>query len=262
MVFECRSDYLLTERWSYGADVTYESRCDAAHDRSDDKRPPHKRPHSSSLHRKRQKTTSLSSAPDDCIAHCTRSRTALKSSESVSETPKHLKTPSSAAQPHQGTHHANQAETGLLPLDDRDYAYSPFSSSTVTELVDSDNSVYSPTTHRTKGKKRKRSTHRSLSSRKSHTFLNLDVGGKKLKIDQHKEPAEATNEAGADCKPAKHDSEHRAEASVVIAPQASCTYPLRSRHNRDLGRPTSTVTREDSGKYTHNPAAAYCIQSS
>lgn len=219
--------------------MTYETRCDARDKSGDDKPAGQKRAQTSSHHRKKQKRHShASAASEDCVAHCTRSRTALRHSESTCETPKLPK--SSDHNQSTAAHHSSQPEGGLLPLDERDFAYSPFSSSTVTELVESDYSVYSPTTHRSKGKKRKRSTHRSLSSRKSHTSLNLDGCTKKFKIDLHKEPAEASKEGCTDT-----NSEQREESSLLSPP---CSYPLRNRHNRDSGPPPSTVTRDDSGK--------------
>lgn len=234
-----RSDYSITERWSYGADV-YETRCEPAHHKAGDHE-------SSTSHSKRARTSSYDKkrhshpakwidTADECVAHFTRSRTALKSTESVCE-PKHdsLKeqSPTNSSLNQNATvtlAQSNSTEGGLLPLDERDFAYSPFSSSTVTDLLDSDCSVYSPTASRRKGKKRKRSGHHSLSYRKSGSLFNFDECRKKLKIDPHSEEVAETNEA--------------ADADSSLA---SCTYRLRNRSHRDLGPPTSTVTTDNTG---------------
>lgn len=252
-----RSDYSITERWSYGADV-YETRCEPSHHKGGDhfnstSHP--KRPRLSSYDKKRHShPTKWIDTADECVAHFTRSRTALKLTESVCE-PKQdsLKEQSltnsslnqnatvTLAQP-------NQTEGGLLPLDERDFAYSPFSSSTVTDLLDSDCSVYSPTASRRKGKKRKRSGHHSLSFRKSSSLLNFDECRKKLKIDSHsKEVAETSEQAAADSRPYRFDTDTAEHSS-----NASCTYLLRNRSNRDLGPPTSTVTADNTGNLQRN----------
>lgn len=242
-----RSDYSITERWSYGADV-YETRCDTVEYKSGDSKKSYshkKRGHTSSHDRKKRKHTSR----EECVAYCTRSRTAHKSSESASEQiPINLKSQASNLILNQNlpaTSTVNNTESGLLPLDDRDFAYSPFSSSTVTELLDSDYSVYSPTAHRRKGKKRKRSSHRSLSSRKSSSCLiNYDQCKKRIKIDSNgKETTKTKDTSNTICK-----YEHE-KVDPSISGQASCTYLLRNRHNRDLGPPTSTVVSDYSGKH-------------
>lgn len=250
-----RSDYSISERWSYGTDV-YETRYDTTD--ADNARTPttHKRGRTSSHDKKKRKshTASNSKPTDECVAYCTRSRTALKSCESVSEhkpnalKPNALPRPSSShnADATNQQQHPNHAEGGLLPLDERDFAYSPFSSSTITELLDSDYSVYSPTANRRKGKKRKRSTHRSLSHKKSNFSIDLDDYRKKFKIDLVKESSETSRDNISEaCVP-----EYEAERSVAPSSQAICTYRLRNRHNRDLGAPTSTVI-SDTGNYGH-----------
>ncbi|XP_048481765.1 E3 ubiquitin-protein ligase TRIP12 isoform X3 [Plutella xylostella] len=231
-----RSDYSLAERWSYGADVTYETRL------GDQPSAAAKRPRTSSHDRKKHKSHSFSST-DDCIAYCTRSRTALRTSESACEPDVNPAPPEPPATP------AHPSAEGLLPLDERDYAYSPYSSSTVTELVDSDYSVYSPTTHRSKGKKRKRSTHRSLPTRKNSYTLSLEGYTKKFKIDLQKEAAETSKEAAAEW---KYSCDARAEPSQ---PSPACAYPLRSRPPRDLGPPTATVTRDHSASPARHDAS-------
>ncbi|CAK1600018.1 unnamed protein product [Parnassius mnemosyne] len=255
-----RSDYSISERWSYGADF-YETRYDTRYDtdyKSGDSwkyssSTNSKRGRNSSYDRKKQKhhSTSASSTTEECVAYCTRSRTALKTTESVCEQlPNNLKdqtlsqlslnqdTTATSIQEFQ----LNQTEGGLLPLDERDFAYSPFSSSTITELLDSDYSVYSPTANRRKGKKRKRSSHRSLSSRKSNCLLDLEDCKKKFKIDPYKEVDETSEDAISDSRP-EYDSERPESAS---ASHSSCTYLLRNRHNRELGPPTSTVISDNS----------------
>lgn len=242
-----RSDYSLTERWSYGADV-YETRCDPDHHKAGDasKTSVHtKRGRTSSHDKKKRKRRSVSHSPaDDCVAHCTRSRTALKSCESVCEPlPDSLKAHSlsntSLNQNATATSaQLNHTEGGLLPLDERDFAYSPFSSSTVTDLLDSDYSVYSPRASRRKGKKRKRSGHRSLSNRKSNYLINIEDCRKKLKIDpQGREVEDTSREAEADSKAFGHEAEQ-------ATAHTSCSYQLRNRPYRDSGLPTSTVTSE------------------
>nr|XP_026484610.1 E3 ubiquitin-protein ligase TRIP12 isoform X1 [Vanessa tameamea]XP_026484611.1 E3 ubiquitin-protein ligase TRIP12 isoform X1 [Vanessa tameamea] len=250
-----RSDYSLSERWSYGTDV-YETRYDTTDykhgDTSKLSSSPPKRGRTSSHDRKKQKShnTSNSNTKDECVAYCTRSRTALKSSESVSElVPNNLKANSvtrntSNQSPVEAPTQQpllNQTEGGLLPLDERDYAYSPFSSSTITELLDSDYSVYSPTANRRKGKKRKRSSHRSLSHRKSNCFVDLEECRKKFKIDSHKELAETNKSDATDSR----TPDYELEKGEAFSAQASCTYRLRNRHNRDLGPPTSTVISDN-----------------
>lgn len=253
-----RSDYSLSERWSYGTDV-YETRYDTTDykhgDTSKSSIDYPKRGRTSSHDRKKQKihTTSINNPTDECVAHCTRSRTALKSSESVCEqVPNSVKSHSfvrnvsnqSPVETSTQQQSLNQAEGGLLPLDERDYAYSPFSSSTITELLDSDYSVYSPTVTRRKGKKRKRSTHRSLSHRKSNIFIDIEECRKKLKIDSHKEVEEHSKSEVTESR-TSDDEPDKLEATSSA--QASCTYRLRNRHNRDLGPPTSTVISDNTG---------------
>ncbi|XP_053601004.1 E3 ubiquitin-protein ligase TRIP12 isoform X2 [Plodia interpunctella] len=245
-----RSDYSITERWSYGADV-YETRCDTTDFKSGDINKSSaslhpKRGRTSSHDRKRRKSHSISNnSTEECVAFCTRSRTALKSTESVCEqSNNNLKAQTFSnlpitpeATPNTTQQQLNQSE-GLLPLEDRDFAYSPFSSSTVTELLDSDYSVYSPTANRRKGKKRKRSAHRSLSNRKSSCLINIEECPKKFKIDPHsKEVAETSKEFG-ESKVPNIESER--------LDQPSCTYRLRNRNHRDLGPPTSTVISDSS----------------
>lgn len=253
-----RSDYSITERWSYGADV-YETRCDTTDYKSGDTdkssaNPYPKRGRTSSHDRKKRKSHSISTtSTDECVAYCTRSRTALKSSESACEqTPNSLKVQAlsqssvnqdaTATSTHQSQ--LNNSEGGLLPLEDRDFAYSPFSSSTVTELLDSDYSVYSPTANRRKGKKRKRSSHRSLSSRKSNCLLNLEECRKKFKIDpQNKDLEDPSKDAPVDTR-IKQETD---KVDHATASHTSCAYLLRNRYNRDLGPSTSTVIRDNSG---------------
>ncbi|XP_028164507.1 E3 ubiquitin-protein ligase TRIP12 isoform X3 [Ostrinia furnacalis] len=264
-----RSDYSITERWSYGADV-YETRCDTSDYKSGDTDKSTanlypKRGRTSSHDRKKRKSHSISTnSTDECVAYCTRSRTALKSTESACEqTPTSLKvqTLSQISVNQDATATSTQqsqlnSEGGLLPLEDRDFAYSPFSSSTVTELLDSDYSVYSPTASRRKGKKRKRSSHRSLSSRKC--LDNLEDCRKKFKIDSHSKELEDPS------KDAPVDSRIKQETDKVdhaTASQASCAYLLRNRYNRDLGPSTSTVIRDNSASPStsdavHNQAVA------
>ncbi|XP_063373487.1 E3 ubiquitin-protein ligase TRIP12 isoform X3 [Cydia amplana] len=181
-----RSDYSLTERWSYGTDI-YETRYNTSDFRAgeDTGKPStsghNKRVRPSSHERKKQKTHSglSNSASEECIAHCTRSRTGVKPSDSVcAQAPNSLKPVSVTQIPlnQSSTGYSTEAnaqapvnnpDSGLLPLDERDFAYSPFSSSTVTDILDSDYSVYSPKASRSKGKKRKRSS----SSKKSSGLL-------------------------------------------------------------------------------------------
>ncbi|CAH1643332.1 unnamed protein product [Spodoptera littoralis] len=243
-----RSDYSITERWSYGTDV-YETRCDRTEFKGGDahKSSVHpKRGRTSSHDRKKRKTISNNSA-EECVAYCTRSRTALKSSESACEQiPNNLKPNTLTQQPLNQNATAtstqpNQSEGGLLPLDERDFAYSPYSSSTVTELLDSDYSVYSPTASRRKGKKRKRSAHRSLSSRKSSCLLNVEECRKKFKIDSHSKDETDTSSTG---RSSKHELD---KADLPSA--TSCTYLLRNR-NSHLGPPTSTVISDQSANPT------------
>lgn len=248
-----RSDYSIFERWSYGADF-YETRYDTSEYRSGDPWRYSRRSQNPSHERKKHKrhSTSTTGTSEECVAYCTRSRTALRSSESVCEPlPNNLKTQSlsrlsvnqnataTSAQDCQ----SNQTEGGLLPLDERDFAYSPFSSSTITELLDSDYSVYSPTANRRKGKKRKRSSHRSLSNRKSNCLLELEDCKKKFKIDPYKEVDETSEDAISEGR-AEYDTE-RSESAA--ASHTSCTYLLRNRHNRELGPPTATVISDNSG---------------
>ncbi|KAL0895540.1 hypothetical protein ABMA27_011643 [Loxostege sticticalis] len=267
-----RSDYSITERWSYGADV-YETRCDTTDYKSGDTdkssaNPYPKRGRTSSHDRKKRKSHSISTtSTDECVAYCTRSRTALKSSESACEqTPNSLKVQAlsqssvnqdaTATSTHQSQ--LNNSEGGLLPLEDRDFAYSPFSSSTVTELLDSDYSVYSPTANRRKGKKRKRSSHRSLSSRKSNCLLNLEECRKKFKIDpQNKDLEDPSKDAPVDTR-IKQETD---KVDHATASHTSCAYLLRNRYNRDLGPSTSTVIRDNSASpntsdVVHNQAVA------
>ncbi|CAG4963376.1 unnamed protein product [Parnassius apollo] len=251
-----RSDYSISERWSYGADF-YETRYDTDYKSGDSWKysssTNSKRGRNSSYDRKKQKhhSTSTSSTTEECVAYCTRSRTALKSTESVCEQlPNNLKPQTlsrlsfnqNATATSIQEFQLNQTEGGLLPLDERDFAYSPFSSSTITELLDSDYSVYSPTANRRKGKKRKRPSHRSLSSRKSNFLLDLEDCKKKFKIDPYKEVDETSEDAFSDSRP-EYDSERPESAS---ASHSSCTYLLRNRHYRELGPPSSTVISDNS----------------
>lgn len=239
-----RSDYSISERWSYGADV-YETRCDTTHLKGGDSHKSSggqtKRGRTSSHDRKRRKTATSESK--ESVAYCTRSRTALKltksapepnppsKSQTVTETSANQNAASSSTQ-------NNQSEGGLLPLDERDYAYSPYSSSPVIEFLDSDHSVYSPTASKRKGKKRKRSDHRSLSSRKSN---GLRIAGSKNKYKRtdspKKELVEATDVSSSQIYKQETEREF----------QATCSYSLRNRH-RDLGPLTSTVISDSSGK--------------
>ncbi|KOB70753.1 Uncharacterized protein OBRU01_15014 [Operophtera brumata] len=236
-----RSDYSISERWSYGTDV-YETRCDTTHLKGGDSHNSSgghtKRGRTSSHDRKRRKTRTSESK--ESVAYCTRSRTALKLTESASE--QNLPTTSqTVTEPpaNQNAAQNNQSEGGLLPLDERDYAYSPYSSSPVIEFVDSDHSVYSPTASKRKGKKRKRSEHRSLSSRKSSGLL---IGGSKKKYKRldspKKESAEATDVSS--CKTNKQETERE--------PQASCSYSLRNRELRSAPL-ASTVISDSSDTY-------------
>lgn len=248
-----RSDYSLSERWSYGADV-YETRCDAAQKAGDTHKSSTvylKRGRTSSHDRKRRKSGSNNNK--ECVAYCTRSRTALKSTESACEqTTNSLKSHTVTQLPSNQNAPAvpiqqSQPESGLLPLDERDFAYSPFSSSTVTDLLDSDYSVYSPTANRRKGKKRKRSVHRSLSSRKSSScLLNVEECKKKFKIDSFSKESSETSDVSSN---KTYNLERETER--VEQPPASqtppCTYLLRNRHHRDLGPPTSTVISDNTG---------------
>ncbi|XP_013166656.1 PREDICTED: E3 ubiquitin-protein ligase TRIP12 isoform X1 [Papilio xuthus] len=261
-----RSDYSISERWSYGADF-YETRYDTDYRSGDSwkytsstnaKRGRNSSSHDRKKHKRRPVTTS-SAVAEDCVAYCTRSRTALKLNESACEpSPNTLKpqTLPRLAVNHNATATSapecplNSSEGGLLPLDERDYAYSPFSSSTITELLDSDYSVYSPTAHRRKGKKRKRSTHRSLSTRKSSCLVDIEDCKKKFKIDPYKEVEEASEDAISDCRQ-EYDSERPESAA---ASHSSCTYLLRNRH-RDLGPPTATVISDNSASTSTNEAA-------
>lgn len=257
-----RSDYSISERWSYGTDV-YETRYDTADFKQGDSTKSStgissKRSRASSYGRKKHK--SLSSAgtnsSDECVAYCTRSRTALKSRESACEQaldspnqstnlPLPLDQNDSLIQSQQLSH--SQAE-GLLPLDERDFAYSPFSSSTITELLDSDYSVYSPTTTgRRKGKKRKRSAHRSLSHRKSNYLLDFEECRKKFKTESHREVSESVKDHVTNISIPEYEPD-RGEVSLQ-----SCSYRLRNRHNRDLGPPTSTVISENTGMSILSP---------
>ncbi|XP_059049375.1 E3 ubiquitin-protein ligase TRIP12 [Achroia grisella] len=261
-----RSDYSITERWSYGADV-YETRCDTInfkggdiHKSSTNIYP--KRGRTSSHERKKRKSYSTSNnSTDDCVAYCTRSRTALKSTESACELlPDSLKTQTLSHLINQNatvtsTQHLqlNQSEGGLLPLEDRDFAYSPFSSSTVTELLDSDYSVYSPTTSRRKGKKRKRSAHRSLSNRRSNFLINFEECTKKFKIDSHNKEIADTNKEFPEDKVFDFETEKSDQPSASFT---SCTYLLRNRHHRDLGPPTSTIISD----HTEHPSTSDAVQ--
>lgn len=242
-----RSDYSITERWSYGTDV-YETRYDTSSYKSRDTYKSSalpKRGRAESHDRKKRKILSNSSA-EECVAYCTRSRTALKSSESACEQiPNYLNSHTLAQYPlnHNATAtstEANQSEGGLLPLDERDFAYSPFSSSTVTELLDSDYSVYSPTASRRKGKKRKRSSHRSLSSRKSSCLFNVDDCRKKFKIDSQLK--DNTDNSSIEKTSSKYEID---KVEYSSSTQASCTYLLRNR-NSHFGPPTSTVISDSS----------------
>ncbi|XP_026764305.2 E3 ubiquitin-protein ligase TRIP12 isoform X3 [Galleria mellonella] len=251
-----RSDYSITERWSYGADV-YETRCDTTNFKGGDITKSStniypKRGRTSSHERKKRKSYSISNnSTEDCVAYCTRSRTALKSTESACEqltnsikpqTLSHTVTQNATVT---STHHLqlNQSEGGLLPLEDRDFAYSPFSSSTVTELLDSDYSVYSPTTTRRKGKKRKRSAHRSLSNKRSNFLINFEECTKKFKIDSHNREVSETNKEFTENKVFDLETEKSEHPSASFT---SCTYLLRNRHHRDLGPPTSTIISDHS----------------
>ncbi|KAJ2943828.1 hypothetical protein O0L34_g8156 [Tuta absoluta] len=223
-----RSDYSITERWSYGADV-YETRCEPAGEPESAHR---RRRYSSHEHDKRAHSTAADDGAE-CVAHCTRSRTALKSSESVCEQLQNSFSVQSLSNTSTVTSaQLNQGE-GLLPLDERDFAYSPFSSSTVTDLLDSDYSTYSPRASRKKGKKRKRSSHRSLSHRKNSYLVNLEECRKRLKIDHPGKDSSETKEA-YDSRTSRHDSERVDQA---------CAYSLRNR-SRDFGPPTATVTTD------------------
>ncbi|CAK1548387.1 unnamed protein product [Leptosia nina] len=256
-----RSDYSISERWSYGTDV-YETRYDTPESKHGDT-PRHtageqpKRRRTLSYDKKKSKRHSLSttSAAIECVAYRTRSRTALNSSESVCEQvlnntsihpqyrlPNQFATSTPTQQP------LHKTEGGLLPLDERDYAYSPFSSSTVTELLDSDYSVYSPTTSRRKGKKRKRPSHRSLSNRKSSTYFSIEEC-KKPKVDTRTKEA---LETGKSIFSEKGTPEQDSEKVDALSAQASCTYLLRKRHNRDLGPPTSTVVSDNTVNVSPN----------
>ncbi|CAH0406076.1 unnamed protein product [Chilo suppressalis] len=250
-----RSDYSITERWSYGADV-YETRCDTAHFKSgdvDNHSSYTKRGRTSSHDRKKRKSHSISNSTEECVAYCTRSRTALKSTESACEPfPNNLKVQTlPQLSVNQETDNSipqlplNHSEGGLLPLEDRDFAYSPFSSSTVTELLDSDYSVYSPTASRRKGKKRKRSSHRSLSSRKSSScLLNLEECKKKFKIDPYsKDLPDTSREALGEARILKQETDIVDQGT---ASQSACAYSLRNRNLRDLGSSTSTVICDNS----------------
>ncbi|XP_052747423.1 E3 ubiquitin-protein ligase TRIP12 [Bicyclus anynana] len=251
-----RSDYSISERWSYGTDV-YETRYDTT-DGDNSKAPttPRKRSRTSSHEKKKHKShTAPDSNPTaECVAYCTRSRTALNSNKSASE---HQPTDKPDAPPRPTSNHnasvstnhqqqqlLNQPEGGLLPLDERDFAYSPFSSSTITELLDSDYSVYSPTASRRKGKKRKRSTHRSLSHRKSNCLIDLDDYKKKFKIDPVKESAETSRDNIS----VSRIPEYELERTAALSTQAICTYRLRNRHNRDTEAPTSTVISDNTAR--------------
>lgn len=246
-----RSDYSLSERWSYGADV-YETRCEPLH-RLGDHSYTHshaKRARTSSHDKKKRKTHSAShTTADECVAYCTRSRTALRSSESVCEhIPNNLKARSlsnySLNQTAAPSSQLNSTEGGLLPLDERDFAYSPFSSSTVTDLLDSDYSTYSPRASRKKGKKRKRSAHRSLSSRKSY-LINFEECRKRLKIDpQSKDLTDTSKEASVEGRASRQET----DKADLSASQSPCSYLLRNRSHRDLGPPTATVT-SDTGNH-------------
>ncbi|XP_068628834.1 E3 ubiquitin-protein ligase TRIP12 [Battus philenor] len=251
-----RSDYSISERWSYGADV-YETRYDTDYRSGDSWKysssANSRRGRNSSHERKKYKrhSTSTSKTTEECVAYCTRSRTALRSSESVCEPLANtLRTQTLSRVPINQNASAtstqelpsNQTEGGLLPLDERDFAYSPFSSSTITELIDSDYSVYSPTASRRKGKKRKRSTHRSLSNRKSNCLVDIEDCKKKFKIDPYKEADETSEDAISDSRP-EYDSERPESAS---ASHSSCTYLLRNRNHRDLPPPTATVISDHS----------------
>ncbi|KAI5642254.1 WWE domain-containing protein [Phthorimaea operculella] len=228
-----RSDYSITERWSYGADV-YETRCEPAGEPESAHR---RRRYSSHEHDKRAHSTAAAAAADvgaECVAHCTRSRTALKSSESVCEQLQNSFSVQSLSNTSTVTStQLNQGE-GLLPLDERDFAYSPFSSSTVTDLLDSDYSTYSPRASRKKGKKRKRSSHRSLSHRKNSYLVNLEECRKRLKIDHPGKDSSEPKEA-YDSRTSRHDSDR--------VDQSACAYSLRNR-SRDFGPPTATVTTD------------------
>ncbi|CAH0747219.1 unnamed protein product [Diatraea saccharalis] len=253
-----RSDYSITERWSYGADV-YETRCDTVDFKSGDTEKSNlssytKRGRTSLHDRKKRKSHSISNGTEECIAYCTRSRTALKSTESACELlPDSLKEQTlsqtlvnqEAIDTSAQQLPLNHSEGGLLPLEDRDFAYSPFSSSTVTELLDSDYSVYSPTATRRKGKKRKRSSHRSLSSRKnSSCLLNLEECKKKFKIDPYsKDLSDNSKEALGDTRIPKQETE---KVDQATASQGACAYSLRNRNLRDLGSSTSTVICDSS----------------
>ncbi|XP_041974550.1 E3 ubiquitin-protein ligase TRIP12 [Aricia agestis] len=249
-----RSDY-STERWSYGTDV-YETRYDTPYRHGDSKGGHSKRARTSSYERKKLKRLSSStSATDECVAYCTRSRTALKS-ESASEQPSKLNwkpnTPNSSLNISETRQDStlNQLE-GLLPLDERDFAYSPFSSSTITDLLDSDYSVYSPTTSRRKGKKRKRSTHRSLSHRRSNYLIDFEECKKKFKIESDKEIPESSKDSAAK----SGTLDYETGKFEPLSCQISCTYRLRNRPH--LGPPTSTVISDSAGAPSTSDAAAH-----
>ncbi|XP_050553477.1 E3 ubiquitin-protein ligase TRIP12 isoform X4 [Spodoptera frugiperda] len=104
------------------------------------------------------------------------------------------------------------------------------------------NTLPSPTASRRKGKKRKRSAHRSLSSRKSSCLLNVEECRKKFKIDSHSKDETDTSSTG---RSSKHELD---KADLPSA--TSCTYLLRNR-NSHLGPPTSTVISDQSA----NPAS-------
>ncbi|XP_026324123.1 E3 ubiquitin-protein ligase TRIP12 isoform X4 [Hyposmocoma kahamanoa] len=241
-----RSDYSLSERWSYGTDV-YETRCEPLHRPGDHSYSySHaKRARTSSHDKKKRKGHSVShTTADECVAYCTRSRTALRSSESVCEhIPNSLKAHSLSNYSLNETTPStqlNSTEGGLLPLDERDFAYSPFSSSTVTDLLDSDYSTYSPRASRKKGKKRKRSAHRSLSSRKSY-LINFEECRKRLKIDpQSKDLPDTSKETSVEGRASRQEF----DKADVSASQSPCSYLLRNRSHRDLGPPTATVTSD------------------
>lgn len=235
-----RSDYSISERWSYGADV-YETRCDTSHLKGGDAHKSfghNKRGRTSSHDRKKRKVGTNKSK--ECVAYCTRSRTTLKPTESVGEgttsTKPETLTEAQADQNNIATsNQQNHSEGGLLPLDERDYAYSPYSSSTVADLLDSDYSVYSPTAKRRKGKKRKRSVHRSLSLKRSSFLLNAEDTKKKSKhIDT---PSKDSLDA-RDFK-TNRNFQQETEREVTEVALATCSYSLRNRHP-----PTSTVTCE------------------
>ncbi|VVC87998.1 unnamed protein product, partial [Leptidea sinapis] len=245
-----RSDYSLSERWSYGADV-YETRYDTTDYKQGDSTEHtageySKRRRTSSYDKKKHKrhSTPSSNTTDECIAYCTRSRTARRSDESVcDQTTDYIKTVTTtpAYLQHSAATTAvscptNQSEGGLLPLEERDYVYSPFSSSTITEPLDSDYSVYSPTANRKKGKKRKRSSHHSLSRRKSNYLIDTDDYKKRLKFDINKRETCGTSNNLIHTPIDTPDSEHEHVSNPV-----PCSYRLRNRYSKGLGPPTSTV---------------------